>query len=129
MDLTLTRLEIKDTGVFSSLTGPGLNLAIAEHSYQNPDGTYGPKIPRGIYNCVRGQHTLHSGPIETFEITGISGHTGLLLHPGNYPQIDSDGCCLVGSEREGDTVINSKVAFQLFLTAQTGSDTFQLTVI
>lgn len=127
MDLTLTRLENKDTGIFGTLTGTGLNLATLEHAYQNADGSWSPKIPVGVYTCQRGNHQLHSGPIETFEVLNVPGHTGVLIHYGNF-EADSEGCILVGSEREGDEVINSKVSFHLFMTLQTGSDTFQLTV-
>lgn len=124
MDLKLVRKEKKDTGIFSEIQDMlGKKFfSTCEHSY---DGQ--PKIPNGVFKCVRGDHVLHSGPINTFEVTGVEGHHGLLFHSGNTEK-DSEGCILVGMSRENDSVISSRTALHEFLVLQNGEDEFQLTV-
>lgn len=128
--MRLVRLESTEHGIFSELTDDaGQKFITAEHAYQQPDGSWKPKITNGTHKCVRGQHQLHNGPpFSTFEITGIAGHTNLLFHVGNYPQKDSDGCILVGLQRMQDMVAVSKLAFERFLKALNGINEFSLTV-
>lgn len=123
MDLILRRTQKTKWGVFSELLGPGFCLACAEHSY---DGE--PKLPDGVYTCVFGSHVLHSGPIQTYEITKVPGHSGILFHQGNMPQNDSDGCVLVGLQRQGMMVIDSRKALERLLALEGEAD-FQLTVV
>lgn len=95
MTLTLTRQAKRLDGIFSELTDEKGNfLAVTlEHSY---DGE--PKLYDGVFKCVKGLHQLHVGnKFETFEITGVQGHSGILFHVGNYNK-DSDGCVLVGTD-------------------------------
>jgi hypothetical protein len=49
-------------------------------------------IPAGRYICVRGDFKTHK---NVFEITGIPGHSFVLLHPGNGDE-DTEGCPLPG---------------------------------
>lgn len=125
MNLKLIRKEFKDDGIFGVLiTETGTVLAqTLEHSY---DGL--PKLEPGNYTCVRGQHELHSGPIETFEITGVDGHKGILFHPGNT-EADSEGCVLLGRSRQGDTIIHSREDFNAFLALQQNVRSFELVVL
>ena len=87
----------------------------------------------GEFNCVRGIHQLSGAaqPFETFEITGVPGHTGLLFHPGNT-EMDSSGCVLLGmafGELTGvPAVLNSKIACDQFMNLQAGKDSCLLTV-
>jgi hypothetical protein len=94
------------------------------------------KIPNGVFDCVRGIHALEDGvPFETFEITGVEGHSGLLFHWGNYNK-NSKGCVCTGedfvdapkSSVHEDMVTNSRATFAKLMTLQTGVDRFQLTV-
>lgn len=63
------------------------------------EGTYQPIVLPGTYTCIRGMHKLQDGiPFETFEITGIAGHSGLLFHPLNFNK-DSHGCTGLGASR------------------------------
>ena len=125
-------------GVFSELRQEDTLFCEAlEHSYNQPDGTWLPKLPRGAtYRCVRGMHTLErynkGDPFETFEITGVPGHTGILFHPGNLNS-HSNGCVLLGMKREVTSdntwiITSSRDAFALFMTANTGVDSFDLEV-
>lgn len=122
MEFTLTRTDFKDTGIFGTLEGEGLELATLEHNYDCK-----PKLPDGVYTCIRGQHVLHSGPVEAFEVQNVPGHTGILLHVGNYNQ-DSEGCVLLGLAHVGDMITGSKSAFNEFMSKLTGIDSFTLTV-
>lgn len=112
MDLHLVRTEYTADGIFGELRdGFGTRLCYTlEHSY---DGK--PKVPAGLYKCVRGMHALRPGhPFVTFEITGVEGHKGILFHPGNTEE-DSKGCVLVGSQRAGRALLKSRLAFNCLM--------------
>ena len=132
MNLTLTRNEYREDGIFSTCTDEDEKevCQTLEHSYENL-----PKIPAGVYHCVRGAHRLNgmAGTFDTFEIQGVEGHAGLLFHWGNF-QDDSSGCVLVGTERvhceDGTEMItHSRDSFRQFMQIQDGVDEFTLTVV
>lgn len=133
MDLVLERRKFTNYGVFSQLYD-ATNHVVAvtlEHAYLGENG-YEPKIPSGVYSCVRGTHCLHNGvPFETFEITGVAGHSNLLFHAGNFNN-DSEGCVLVGDNivANGSTemITDSKITFKKFMQMQEGVSEFTLTV-
>jgi hypothetical protein len=109
-------------------------MVTLEHAFPQDSETYFPIIPNGIFTCRRGIHSLHNGiPFETFEVTGIEGHSGLLFHPGNYNK-DSEGCILVGTvvttyDSKGDKMITgSRDKFQEFMKRLDGVNEFQLKV-
>ena len=121
--LKLQRVSYLDSGVFGYLFLDGSKIGVTlEHSYNKI-----PKIPLGEYICIRGQHSLHSGPIETFEVTGVVGHSGILFHYGNYNS-DSDGCILVGESISGDMITNSRATFAHLIDLLSGQDSVQLQV-
>jgi len=129
MDLKLNRIDYKEDGIVSELIS-GNSRIIAhtlEHSYDKV-----PKLQPGVYKCVRGTHRLHDNvPFETFEVTGVEGHSGILMHVGNWNK-DSDGCLLLGdavtTSNKGTMITNSKVIFHDFMALQAGVDSFMLTV-
>ena len=127
--MRLKRVDSNEHGIFSILMDNHNNVfATLEHAYAQSDNTYKPKIPNGTFKCIRGQHQLHSGPpFSTFEITGVVGHSNLLFHKGNTDK-DSEGCVLVGSQRIANTVVASRVAFELFMDCLDGINEFTLTV-
>src|SRR5581483_7765816 len=130
MDLTVNRTKKAWDGVCGEI--PELKLVTLEHSYAGSNGTFDAKVPKGRYTCVRGQHTLPTGEqIETFEVLGVPGHSGILFHPGNKYQ-DSAGCFLVGIEivpvGNQRWITTSRLAFHEFMNAQEGVDQFILTV-
>lgn len=141
MNLMLNRSNFSEFGIFSSLRDES-NIQIAvtlERAYQKdlaPNSwTYEPKLKTGIYKCVRGQHQLHSGPpFETFEITGVAGHSGILFHVGNKNE-DSEGCLLLGRrivpnpDGQGDMITSSRNTFNKFMDLQLNINEFILTVI
>lgn len=130
MDLILKRREYREDGVTSDLcdsNGKVLFRTI-EHSYGLKA-----KLKAGKYTCVRGMHKLADGkPFETFEITGVKGHWGILFHAGNWEK-DSSGCVLVGkafaNSPQGRMVTQSRKALAELLALLSGVDTFQLTVL
>lgn len=131
MNLTLTRNRQDLYGIFGKLTDEvdnGVCITL-EHAFKNPDGTYSPALPPGTYLCVRGQHRLPDKPItfETFEVTGVPGHTGILFHKGNTNN-DSEGCLLLGESIGAGCILESGIAFGHFLDIQVGCDSFQLVV-
>ena len=131
MDLTLVRKSKESDGIFSDLLDSDGNLVASclEHAYQQPDGSWGPKVFDGTFVCHRGMHQLEgmTHPFETFEITGVTGHTNILFHTGNTNK-DSAGCVLLGEKREGAAVVNSRVTFAKFMVLQKGIQSFNLAV-
>ncbi len=131
---TLTRTEHRPDGIFGVLTDVQGNVLAhtLEHSY-DVGGKWTPKIPNGTFTCVRGPHRLHNmdHDFETFEITGVPGHEGLLLHWGNWNR-DSEGCLLLGraeiSLNGQHMVTASRDTFAKFMQLNDGIDTFQLLV-
>lgn len=142
MNLTLQNDSFLATGIFGTLFNSDKTFILhtLQHAYADiPDRNsmslnYHAKIPPGSYKCVRGLHRLeptkinpHPQPFETFEIEGVEGHFQLLFHVGNYNE-DSIGCILLGTARQKDMLLNSRDAFEKFINAQSGCDTFILTV-
>lgn len=128
--MILERRAFTATGVFGSLLNDmGLWLfSTLEHAYEQLD-EYVPKLGNGKYICVRGMHQLEGmkDPFETFEVTNVPGHTGILFHQGNYNR-DSNGCILLGDGSTGNSVTNSRMAFNSFMNILKGIDSFTLTV-
>jgi hypothetical protein len=129
MTLTLTRKDFREDGIFSELTDDkGNSLAVTlEHSYDSK-----PKLYDGTFTCVKGIHRLHDNvPFEAFEVTGVTDHTGILFHVGNYNK-DSDGCVLLGTDiadsDQGRMVTHSMIAFSKFMAMLENDQTFTLIV-
>jgi len=131
VNCTLKRNEYRDDGIFGVLsdeTGKVLFHTL-EHSYSDA-----PKIPAGVYICLRGQHLLAGAfaPIDTFEVQNVPGHTGILIHPGNYNE-DSSGCILLGESiaqtSSCQMITSSREAFKQFMEMQGENITFTLTVV
>jgi hypothetical protein len=135
MDLILNRESSDENGTFSTLyLADGTRLCVAaEHAYLQLDGSWKPKIPTGKYRCQRGTHQLEAQPpFVTFEVLAVPGHSGILFHKGNLPEVDSAGCILLGTSfgaiASAEAVLGSANAFAAFLQTQAGVDEFQLTV-
>src|SRR5690349_7087247 len=106
MDLRLQYTEARSDGIFGWILpaeappeGDAKPLCVfVTHAYRQPDGTFRPKVRAGVYECERGMHRLGgmSEDFETFEVLGITGHSGILLgHWGNWGS-DSLGCFCLG---------------------------------
>jgi hypothetical protein len=136
MNLKLRRSDFLMTGIFGELESDdeSLLLQVLEHSYPIQEGgasfstNWAPKVPPGQYTCVRGTHRLiHGAPFETFEVTNVPGHTGVLFHPGNT-ESDSEGCLLLGLSREKNIISHSLAAFEKFIECQIGCDSFMIDI-
>lgn len=94
-DLKLLRSVKHDKGAFGVLVGRnGLPFGVSlERTFENAE----PVIPAGIYLCRKSR--FERGGYDTFEITGVAGHSRLLFHKGNK-ETDSLGCVLVAEKFE-----------------------------
>jgi hypothetical protein len=133
MDFTLKRSKPEADGVFGVLLdSSGKQIAVTlEHAFLMLDGVYEPKVAAGVYTCER--HAPNRLPYTTFELQNVPDFldkpvTGILIHIGNY-NADSDGCLMLGSERNGDMIMDSKVTFNNFMALTSSIDSFTLTVI
>jgi uncharacterized protein DUF5675 len=142
MDIVLSRSDMGSGGVFGQLqTVDGKFICFTgEHAYEQDNGSFLPKLALGSYKCLLGTHQLlHSpAPFRAYEILDVPDFmnepvTKILLHIGNLPQTDSDGCVLLGTEMGTigglRAVINSKWAFIQFMQMQSGNLSFGLTVV
>jgi hypothetical protein len=139
MNWLLRTTAYRPDGIFSELYQDATLFCVTlEHSYKEPgmDGKWLPKIARGAtYTCKRGMHSLehYNGgkEFETFEVTGVEGHSGLLFHPGNV-NANSIGCVLPGRELRQDPagwwITRSQDAFSTLMSALEGVDEFELEV-
>ena len=134
---TLRYLDRGPDGVYGDFTFDGdvkPFMVFGTHSYQQADNSWSPIVQPGQYECVRGIHALHDGiKFETFEITGVAGHTGILFHKGNFPWSESQGCTLVGqqfTEYQGKKMVtNSGATFTAWMTKLADIDEFDLIVL
>lgn len=137
MDLILSRKLDRFDGIFGELRDENDELVAVtlEHAFPGAPGEWKAVIPEGTFTCVRGEHFLHgmTTPFETFEVTGVDGHSGLLFHWGNFNK-DSEGCILLGDQIHASAqqpwmVLNSRGTFQQFMDLQAGRAEFQLMVV
>jgi hypothetical protein len=132
MFLQLLRFSYAEDGIFGHLIGPFTSSFLTlEHSYLI-DGKYVPKISNGNYLCKKGIHQLKSGSaFETFEVTQVARHTGILFHIGNYLK-DSEGCILIGNSISGllgsRMITESRNAFLDFMGSVGEENYFTLVV-
>ncbi len=137
MDLKIKNKIFEADGIFGLLFDENGNklASTLQHAYDSGlgNGSYLPKIPDGVYKCIRGNHRLEHMTYDftTFEITGIKGHTNLLFHWGNF-QRDSSGCILLGSAMSNvngvNMILHSRNTFDKFMKLQENVNQFLLTV-
>lgn len=65
-------------------------------------------IPRGVYQVVitRSKRFAYDTPL----LLGVPGFDGIRIHKGNTAQ-DTEGCILVGRHKEGETISESRAAY------------------
>ena len=126
MNMSLVRGRFDEDGIYGQLLDSNGSWVVftIEHSYNLT-----PKLPDGIYSCVRGIHVLDHHPegFETFQIIGVPGHEGILIHRGNT-QDDSDGCVLIGTSMGDKCILNSENAYLKLMALQVTFNSFTLTV-
>lgn len=134
MDIKLTRTAYNLYGVLGELRDESDTLICytLEHAYAEGD-SFVPKLASGTYTCQRGIHKLSNlNPFEAFEVMDVPWFqgapvSGILFHVGNYNK-DSEGCVLLGMQRGVGCILESREAFEKFMSLQEGVDSFTLTV-
>jgi len=130
MNFTLKRTEYGQDGVFGELSSDDTDevFTTLEHAFERLDGPYRPKLNAGIHICTLGTHNLdHSQGDLLYEINNVPGHSGILIHVGNYNR-DSDGCVLIGTALGNKCITGSRTALATFMALQGGQE-FTLTVL
>ncbi len=134
--MVLTRTRATPDGIFGQLCKEdGTFFAYTlEHSYETDPGVFKPKVAKGVYICVKGQHKLEHSiePFTAFELQNVPDFqgksvSGILLHIGNRSS-DSSGCFLLGMGVMPTMVTNSKKAFEDFMNYLQDVNNFELTV-
>ena len=126
-EFDLARVAVREEGAFGVLLQDGLPFAVTlERTFEG----LRVKIPAGRYVC-RSSY-FHRGGYDTYEVTGVRGHSRLLFHAGNTED-DSEGCILVG-RRFGElsgrpAVLESRLGFDEFMRRAAGRPSFDLEVV
>lgn len=130
--MLLKRVEFLSTGIFGILTlDNNSQLLTLEHAYETQlDGLTGakvwaPKLPAGVYECIR-YFSPHFG-YDVFMVQNVTGCSFIEIHIGNV-ESNSEGCVLVGTMRSGDSILNSKIAFDQLMDSLSGVDSSVLVV-
>jgi hypothetical protein len=134
-DLELVRVSIAPEGAFGVILVDLIPTGVVtlERTYpvaeSAPRGAQFVKIPPGFYRCVRTAYMR--GGYDSYEVTGVAGHSRLLFHAGN-DELNSEGCILVG-QRFGllngqPAVLSSQLGFGEFIRLAAGRAVFGLLV-
>lgn len=134
-DLELVRVAIRAEGCFGVILIDHLpaGLVTLERTYAvdpaDPCGAQYVKIPSGRYRCVATR--FERGGYDTFEVTGVIGHSRLLFHRLNF-EGESEGCIGIGL-RSGwigakPVILNSREGFAEFIRLTNGRRSFDLIV-
>lgn len=112
MELILTRRWLSLKSTVGELTIDGAPECVTlEDRYRPPPE---PKIlketaiPNGRYEVVI-DHSARFGR-DMPHVLAVPGFDGIRIHPGNTAA-DTEGCILVGTTRDQDEILNSRVAF------------------
>lgn len=128
--LYLTRVDQVARGIFGTLHSDDGMFVIftAEHAYKNTQDCYRPKVPAGTYTMLR-RFSPHFG-YDLFWLVDVPEHDYIEIHKGNDPQIDSDGCILLGMLRSPDNgpLRDSRIAFNKFMEYMESFDRATLVV-
>jgi hypothetical protein len=133
MDIILARKNIDGNGTFGVFLDPRGNYLydVGERSYPNDDGTWYTKLPVGKWLFVRYLSPKHG--YELFVCNDVPNHPEIEVHIGNFPQVDSEGCSLIGkslgwTNNKTRMICNSTLAFKEFMALQKEVDSFTMTV-
>lgn len=127
MNILLTRNKSLLYGIFGELKDEQNNiLAVTlEHAFAQPDGSFAPAVPVGTYTCERRRSPKFG--YDLFILLDVPGHTYIEMHIGNVNS-DSDGCILLGTYLGTNCILDSRIAFNKFMSLQTGIDQFQMVI-
>ncbi len=134
MNLLLKRDTYGFYGVFGKLydsLGNFLGVTL-EHPYpmETCPATWQPKVAPGIYTCLK--HPPNRLPYETWELQNVPEFEGqpvtdILIHKGNYAS-DSEGCIILANSLGAGCVLDSKFAFDKFMTLTADETSLTITI-
>ena len=75
-------------------------------------------IPSGRYRVLITPSVRFQRPMPL--VVDVPGFTGVRLHPGNTVA-DTDGCILIGKDRQAGRVLQSRVAFEALFATLAGA--------
>lgn len=129
MDCLVKRIHSNDEGTFGVLILNDEPIALTAERPWLYNARSISCIPKGKYICKRIKSPSHGG---CFEITNVPGRTHILIHGGNFPLKDSEGCILVGEQFERINgvmaVAQSKKGYGEFMDKQKGVNEFTLEI-
>ena len=113
MKLKVARQIFDDQCTIGTMTVDGVFECYTLEPMTRPDGA--PKvfgktaIPCGIYRVTItfSGHFQRDMPL----VNDVPDYDEIRIHPGNDPA-NTEGCCLVGEEREQDAILHSVAAFE-----------------
>lgn len=109
MTIEVDREPSTQTGTIGRLSIDGVFLCYSlEPPGDRPDH---PSIPAGTYKVIVTPSLRFRCLLPL--IVNVPGRTGVRIHPGNVAQ-DTEGCILLGTGRQGEVLINSRAACQMF---------------
>ncbi len=128
--LVIRRVVKNDSGVFGVLIHNYEPFALTAELPWHDNKRSISSIPAGDYLAKRYRSAKYP---NTFHVTGVKGRTKILIHKGNIPKKDSEGCILVGEqfERLGgkQAVISSKKGFSELMQRFRGIPSFYLEIV
>ncbi len=104
---TCTQGSLYVNGVFACYTLEDVDRKLEEAGKGKIYGETA--IPRGKYKVVLDYSQRFKRIMP--HVLGVPGFSGIRIHPGNTIA-DTDGCILVGVVRAGNSVLNSKTAYE-----------------
>lgn len=108
MDLTLRRQPQTDGVTLGSLFVDGTFQCF---TLEPADDEAHPDIPEGRYRVIVNMSTRFKRMLPL--VIGVPGRLGIRIHPGSTSK-DTSGCILLGQERSGSMLLNSRVACEDF---------------
>ena len=132
----IIRVEVGQEGTFGVLLLDGKTYCVTLELPWRGNAQNVSSIPANRYICRRTVSPLITKITggkwnETFEITGIPGRTGVLLHSGTFVE-NTHGCVLLASAygklRGERAILNTGATFDDFLTITRNVASFPLTI-
>lgn len=109
MQIEIDREPSTDAGTIGRVSINGVFLCYSLEPSE--DVKVYPAIPAGTYG-IRMYPSPKFGRMVPL-ITGVQGRQFIEIHPGNTDK-DTEGCILLGTSYTGETILNSRVAVEMF---------------
>jgi hypothetical protein len=107
VNLTLKRVASSDRGTFGVLLNGSTPLCVtAERPWLNNQKDVS-CVPVGVYKCVQHNGAKFKG---VWQVTNVPNRDAILIHAGNNPIKETEGCILVGRSFSPFGVLSSQLA-------------------